>query len=899
MKFNYLFVLFFLLRLSPAGTQNILQQKLTPDECDTSSKKDSIPLFFLVSGKQKNDLACREKEASFYQISEEQLSDIFNNGPQEISTSIFIEDEKINIRFNRTDVLANNATIRTSDGTTRVWDHSIKTYSAILEHNKGWASLTVSKNEAYVVITSSKGNFEIGPLERNIYIGKYAKMKEGPFIDPEMEGNVALDETKTNPGVNRYGNCLEVFVEVDFFTYNALGATLPAVNLWITRLFNNVQAVYNLHGVPIIVSDILIWQNTDPYAAATSLSTMNQTFVNTRRNDYNGRIATLLSTRNLGGGLAHGIGGFCNSYPAFPGPFCTNTSLLTNNVNFPAYSFNTYLVCHEIGHIMGLRHTHACVWNGNYTQVDDCGNVYAQQNNTTIEGSDCYNPNNPILNTGTIMSHCHLLPGGGIDLSLGFGPVVGARLYDNYTFASCLTGTVCNNQPPVNDLCSGAITLPVTRNCSLSTFTNSFATASGATPGFSCGVTGQTFDVWFKVQVPASGSLTMETGQVSGGLTDLIMQVYSGTCNALVQIECDDNDGAGNHALVSLSGRTPGEILFVRVIESRSDETGIFGICVHDISLPCHPDFTTLINFYNATNGPSWTNRAGWQNGAAGNDCNVCNWYGVTCNDDDRVMELRLSNNNLTATSLPSSLTNLSLLKVLVLYDNNLSGSIPTWFHNFPHIETIDLGSNNFSGTLPANLGIISGLESLYLDDNNLTGTLLPSLGNLPLSLIYLNNNNFTGCFPNSYENFCDNSYNFTLNANLPGMGNFSAFCVDSTGGDFDMDGFCKGPNDCIDTDATIYLGASEFCDNKDNDCDGMVDDGAPVFTNVWIGGSGNWNISSNWSLGFLPAKCTHVIINTNVTVTVPAHYRALAKSVNVINGANLVVITGGILDSN
>lgn len=61
-----------------------------------------------------------------------------------------------------------------------------------------------------------------------------------------------------------------------------------------------MQAVYNLHGVPIIVSDILIWQNTDPYAAATSLSTMNQTFVNTRRNDYNGRIATYCPPEILG-----------------------------------------------------------------------------------------------------------------------------------------------------------------------------------------------------------------------------------------------------------------------------------------------------------------------------------------------------------------------------------------------------------------------------------------------------------------------------------------------------------------------------------------------------------------------------------------------------------------------
>jgi hypothetical protein len=898
MKYFCYIIIFIILVVSQSFTQNKTIQTVDTSEGENLSLGSAKPLFNLVSGQKKAALTIRDKDAVFYTISEELSTYLFQNSPLEFNTSIFIGNEKTEINFIRTEVVSPNATIRTSDGTIQPRGYSIKTYSAILKENKGWATLTVSEHEVYVVVTSPNGNFEIGPLERNIYIGKYAKMKDSGFEEPESEDYLTIPEIKPNANTNRYGNCLELFVEVDFFTYNSLGANVPDVILWITRLMNNVHAVYNLHDVPIVLSDILIWQNTDPYAAATNLSDMNQTFVNTRQNNYNARIAVLLSTRNLGGGLAHGIGGFCNSYPAFPGPFCTNTSLLTSNANFPAYSYNTYLVCHEIGHIMGLRHTHACVWNGNYTQVDDCGNVYSQQNNTTIEGSSCFDSDNPILNTGTIMSHCHLLPNVGINLSLGFGPVVGARLYENYTFTSCLTGNLCNRQPPLNDLCSEAISIPVTRNCSLSTFSNSNATASGATPGFSCGITGPVLDVWFKVQVPPSGSITIETGQVSGGLTDMVMQVYSGNCGALVQVECDDNDGAGNHALVSLTGRTSGEILYVRVIDSRSDESGIFGICAHDISLPCHPDFAELINFYNATNGPSWTNKTGWQNGAAGNDCNVCNWFGITCNDEDRVMEIRLSNNNLTAVSLPSTMTNLTLLRVLVLYNNNLSGNIPDWFHNFPHIETIDLGSNHYSGTLPSNLTLITGLQNLYLDDNNLTGTLLPGLGNLPLSLIYLNNNNFSGCFPNSYLNFCDNSYNFTFNTNLPGMGNFNAFCADSTGGDFDMDGFCKGPNDCKDTDNTIYQGAPELCDNKDNDCDGIVDDGASVFTNIWTGGSGNWNIPSNWSLGFLPAKCTHVIINTNVTVTVPSHYTALAKSVNVINGANLIVATGGILDS-
>ncbi|MEW4925758.1 CARDB domain-containing protein [Algibacter sp. 2305UL17-15] len=66
---------------------------------------------------------------------------------------------------------------------------------------------------------------------------------------------------------------------------------------------------------------------------------------------------------------------------------------------------------------------------------------------------------------------------------------------------------------------------------------------------------------------------------------------------------------------------------------------------------------------------------------------------------------------------------------------------------------------------------------------------------------------------------------------------------------DFDTDGFgdpnnalsqCSQPvgyvannNDCDDTDNTIFLGASEICDGKDNDCDGLIDDNDPDVTGL------------------------------------------------------------------
>jgi len=68
----------------------------------------------------------------------------------------------------------------------------------------------------------------------------------------------------------------------------------------------------------------------------------------------------------------------------------------------------------------------------------------------------------------------------------------------------------------------------------------------------------------------------------AGGPTDWAMALYSGTCGTLAQIECDDDDGPGLFPLLSITGRTPGEQVFLRVWEWGNNATGDFNICVFD-----------------------------------------------------------------------------------------------------------------------------------------------------------------------------------------------------------------------------------------------------------------------------------------------------------------------------
>jgi len=119
---------------------------------------------------------------------------------------------------------------------------------------------------------------------------------------------------------------------------------------------------------------------------------------------------------------------------------------------------------------------------------------------------------------------------------------------------------------PANDLCTTATTLTV---------------GGGETPLPTCGNFASGEDVWFSFTIPASGNVEIETS-TAGGPTDWAMALYSGTCGTLAQIECDDDDGPGLFPLLSITGRTPGEQVFLRVWEWGNNATGDFNICVFD-----------------------------------------------------------------------------------------------------------------------------------------------------------------------------------------------------------------------------------------------------------------------------------------------------------------------------
>lgn len=826
--------------------------------------------------------------------------------PNILKLNIEFKDEQYSLILKRRYVRSDNYNVRTSLPK-QTKDIESYFYNGVIEGDySSWVTLSVIEGKYRILIASKSGNIEVSHNKNNTYeIYESRDLIEVSDYKCHTKDSVQ-EQAKSSLQTSRSigSDCVELYIECDNQSYLDNGSSVANTEAWALSIINDVATIYNTINVPLVVNSVFVWNSSDPYASEESLQAVRDSFVSQIENTYDGRVAQLFSTRPLGGGLAYGIGGLCGSYPDFPAPYSIATSLETNYSAYPNFSFTVNVVAHELGHVFGARHTHACVWGAEYdSQIDDCGNIYAVSNGDQPEGQGCFDDSNPILptNGGTIMSVCNLA-GGGIDLANGFGAEVGDYIYDKYITAPCATGSDCASLPPINDACTNAIEMQANGICNPKTFDNILATASGVTNP-SCGTVGSGIDVWFTFTADYS-DYTLDFKPVSNQVEDVVISVYSGTCGSLIEEVCET--GSNEELNIKLTGLTVNQTYYIRVIEEGSDEFGSFELCLVNEFLPCHPAINQLVALYNSTNGANWSINTGWVAGASNTNCTPCSWYGVTCDNQDNIIGLDLYNNNLVGT-VPSSLGELTKLRKLKLMNNDLSGTFPDIWSDLEVLEFIDLSNNNFTGVMPSSLGSLLKLNTLYIENNNMDGELLASIGTLPLLNVYwTKNNNFSGCYPTSYSELCDiGSTKFTNNPLLPSNGNdFDSFCSNGIGGDIDDDGFCFGPNigdDCVDDDNTIFPMAPELCDGKDNNCDGDYDEGL-TSDNIWVlSGSGDWANPINWSLGIIPESCHDVILpasGSSRMIIVTESTEAFARSVtvfsnNTLNNGGAINISG------
>ncbi len=250
-----------------------------------------------------------------------------------------------------------------------------------------------------------------GPFDQDLPIGVYnlTTLPEGVINWAQWECAVdQLDQPVQVPGPvvehdTRGGVCysLDFAVETDEQYLGLFSGDQAAANTYLATLFGAVSEIYSRDVFTTVqITFSRLWDTTDPWTA--NGSTTDQLF---QYRDYweanEGAIEKdlghFISGRGLGGGVAW-LPGICNS--GF------NYGLSANMNGFFPYptednnsqNWDIMVVSHEGGHNIGAPHTHDI-------GIDNCA------------GGDC-----SVTPNGTIMSYCHLCPGGLSNVLMRFHP---------------------------------------------------------------------------------------------------------------------------------------------------------------------------------------------------------------------------------------------------------------------------------------------------------------------------------------------------------------------------------------------------------------------------------------------------------------------------------------------
>ena len=388
-------------------------------------------------------------KADYLVLEESYVEEIKNKRPETLLLDIPVEGQIQQVQLYKKEVTTQAYIVKAASGAKTQKSKSVFYRGIIKDEKKSFVSLSVLNNSIHMTISNNSMNYEINKIDDKLYaayrVSDSKRSQDTGCAADDLLGNNKI-KIKKDKSVRATGACIEIYIECDFHSFQQNGSSIQNTEDWALAIMNEVGILYENEGIPLVVSDLLVYDVVDPYLAGSDagemLSIMPDVIIN-----YDGRLAHVFSTRSVGGGIAW-VDVLCAQNNGFSGPFAVSGSMNTNTIPFPIYSWNVNVVAHELGHNIGSRHTHACVWNGNNTQIDDCGSEWG-------DVEPCYDANNPILPaSGTIMSYCHLIGSVGINFSNGFGPQPGALLLNEYLGASCATGEDCDGSgglPPTAD----------------------------------------------------------------------------------------------------------------------------------------------------------------------------------------------------------------------------------------------------------------------------------------------------------------------------------------------------------------------------------------------------------------------------------------------------------------
>ncbi len=335
--------------------------------------------------------------------------------------------------------------IRYSDGTKSFEVPGVHYRGMIKGDANSLVALSFFDDHVMGFVSDASGNHNLGPFEprqdRNIHIYYNDRdLAKYNTFSCDTEDTMPSEKEHFEPmesGGRSPGDCVKIWWEVDNTIVINKGSVALAT-AWMTGVANETYTLYANESLEMVTSVMNVWATPSPYTGNSSSARLSS-FQNLN-GVLNGDLAHYVDLNGYGG-IAAGFSGICNAN--YDQNMCYSGLQTTYN-NVPTYSWTIMVCTHEMGHLLGSRHTHACVWNGNNTAIDGCAGF--------VEGG-CPLPGQP-AGGGTIMSYCH--QNVGINFNLGFGLQPGNVIRARVDNATCLDN--CN---PVAQ-CTFTITCPPT-----------------------------------------------------------------------------------------------------------------------------------------------------------------------------------------------------------------------------------------------------------------------------------------------------------------------------------------------------------------------------------------------------------------------------------------------------
>ena len=372
--------------------------------------------------------------------------------PTQFQLSIPFKDQVVDLEFIKANILDDSVKFYTVDALGKHVDPTfippVFYHGIIKDSDSSFVTATITPASIHIYISYRKQNIQVGSVnDKLLSSNDYGVFEDLPGNNDALPFVCGTNDGDSNPianfsssgsnGVQTYGGVIvRCFFDCAYTYFQQNGSAAATYNR-ITTLFNQAALLYGNESINTSISEIRVWTSADPYDHSSRANGLSS-FKNYVQNNYTGNLAMLCDyTVNRQSGLADAIGGLCVAYNAnVNGPYIYNDLNYSNSFsNFPvaADAPQTYLIIHEIGHILGSRHTHWCGWTGG--PIDNCA---------PVEGTCAAGPT-PV--TGTMMSYCCTNSAIRIDFNAGFGTQPGNAIR-NFTYGSaCLVNgtTICDS----------------------------------------------------------------------------------------------------------------------------------------------------------------------------------------------------------------------------------------------------------------------------------------------------------------------------------------------------------------------------------------------------------------------------------------------------------------------